>query len=264
VLVFGEQHDQVDQQRQVADAVATLAARGQLRAVVLEMADRGVDTRALPRGADDAAARDALAWQQERGWPWVQYGPVVMAAVRAGVPVWGGNLPRAEMRAAMANTSLDAAVTPEIADKLTAAIRDGHCGLLSEEMAPGMRRIQIARDRSMAGVVRDRLAEGQGGVVLLTGAQHASRDRGVPWQLVKPDVVSATAIRVVLFEPGSDGLVADERRVAAVTQTPDQCEALKAKMGAPEVALMSVTPADAGAHSSTGAASGGGSRRSPG
>ena len=157
-----------------------------------------------------------------------------MAAVRAGVPVWGGNLPRAEMRDAMANTSLDAAVTPEIADKLTAAIRDGHCGLLSEDMAPGMRRIQIARDRSMAGVVRDRLAEGQGGVVLLTGAQHASRDRGVPWQLVKPDVVSATAIRVVLFEPGSEGLVADERRVAAVTQSPDRCEALKAKMAAPK------------------------------
>jgi len=228
LTVFGERHDQVDQQRQVADVVARLAARGQLRAVVLEMADRGTSTAGLPADADDAAAQKALAWT-DRGWPWVQYGPVVMAAVRAGVPVWGGNLPRPAMRAAMEDTTLDTAVPPDLADRLTAAIRDGHCGLLPEGMAPGMRRIQVARDRSMAAVVGERLADPArpGQVLLLTGAQHASRDRGVPWHLVAGDVLPARAIRVVLFDGADDGLQGDERRTAEVTPGPDRCEALR-------------------------------------
>lgn len=87
LLVFGEQHDQPDQQRQVAEQVRALATEGRLAAVVLEMAERGRDTRALARDASEAQARDALAWT---GWPWEPYAAVVMNALRAGVPVIGG------------------------------------------------------------------------------------------------------------------------------------------------------------------------------
>lgn len=229
VLVFGEQHDQLDQQRQVADAVRALGAQGQLAALVLEAADRGGDTRALPRDADEAAVRTALAWH-EAGWSWAQYGPVVMAAVRAGAPVWGGNLPRAQMRATMTDTSLDVGVPADVAAKLDTAIRDGHCQLMPEAMLPGMRRIQLARDRSMAAVVGEQVKAGPGTVVLLTGSQHASRDRGVPWQLVRAGTLPPDAVRVVLFERGADGLVADERRPAAVTPAPDRCEQLREQM----------------------------------
>src|SRR5690349_10330275 len=41
VLLYGEQHDQPDQQRQVAQAVRELASRQRLAAVVLEMAESG-------------------------------------------------------------------------------------------------------------------------------------------------------------------------------------------------------------------------------
>ena len=119
--LYGEQHDQPDQQRQVADAVAQLAAAAGLHAVVLEMAERGRSTAALPPRADEAAVRNALAWSD--GWPWAQYGPVVMAAVRAGVPVLGGNLPRAEMRSAMADTALDQRVTDATRAQLTDEVR---------------------------------------------------------------------------------------------------------------------------------------------
>ena len=92
-----------------------------------------------------------------------------------------------------------------------------------------MRRIQVARDRSMAAVVSERLADPAqpGQVLLLTGAQHASRDRGVPWHLVAGDVLPPHAIRVVLFAGDDDGLHGDERRAAEFTPGPDRCEALQ-------------------------------------
>jgi uncharacterized iron-regulated protein len=221
LLVFGEQHDQPDQQRQVAEAVRQLADDGRLAAVVLEMAERGRDTRALPREAGEAGVREALGWS---GWPWEPYAAVVMNAVRAGVPVLGGNQPRAEMRAAMADPSLDQRVPAAARDKLAEAVRTGHCMLLPAAQEPGMVRVQIARDRALAATVQDALAGAAPGqqVLLLTGAQHASRDRGVPLHLAP-----GTPLHVVMFNDGGAGLQADEWRPATVTPRPDPCEAFR-------------------------------------
>ena len=219
LLVFGEQHDQPDQQRQVAEKVGALAAEGRLAAVVLEMAERGRDTRALPRDASEAQAREALAWT---GWPWEPYAAVVMNAVRAGVPVLGGNQPRVELRAAMVDAALDARVPAAARAELAAAVREGHCGLLPAAQEPGMVRVQIARDLALAATAQQAIngaAPGQQ-VLLLTGAQHASRERGVPLHLQ-----AGTTLQVVMFGTGdADGLRADERRPFVVTPRPDACE----------------------------------------
>ncbi|MBY0411519.1 MAG: ChaN family lipoprotein, partial [Burkholderiaceae bacterium] len=105
-LLLGEQHDAPDHQRLQREVVQALAARGQLAALVMEMAERGHSTAQLPRDASEAQAQAALQWS-DGAWPWAAYGPTVMAAVRAGVPVLGGNLPRADMRAAMVRTGWD-------------------------------------------------------------------------------------------------------------------------------------------------------------
>jgi hypothetical protein len=123
VLIFGEAHDQPDQQRQVAEAVQQLAEAGQLAGVVLEMAEAPHSTAGLPRDASEQQVRDGLHWQ---GWPWDAYAQVVMNAVRAGVPVWGGNLPRSEMRTAMADATLDARVDAAAREALAQAVRTGH------------------------------------------------------------------------------------------------------------------------------------------
>lgn len=226
VLIFGEQHDQPDQQRQVADAVQSLAARGRLAAVVLEMADRGRDTRQLPRDADEEQVRTALAWT---GWPWPTYSAVVMNAVRAGVPVLGGNAPKDQNRSAMADETLDQRVPDSARRKIAEAVRNGHCGLLPATQEPGMVRIQIARDLSLAGTLSRALADAKPDqqVLLLTGAQHASRDRGVPLHLPP-----GTALSVVMFGSESHDLQADERRHAAITPQPDPCIDLRRKLGA--------------------------------
>jgi uncharacterized iron-regulated protein len=235
LLIFGEQHDQPDQQRQVADEVQALAQRGKLAAVVLEMAEAPHSTAALPRDAAEAQVRDALQW---RGWPWEPYAAVVMNAVRAGVPVLGGNLPRAAMRAAMADSALDTQVDAAVRALLADAVRTGHCNLLPAAQEPGMVRIQIARDQSMARVTAHALRTAPPGstVLLLTGAMHASRDRGVPVHLQRELSPQPLSLHVVLFSPATDGLSADERRIAIVTPQQDHCEALRQQLAAPKAA----------------------------
>jgi uncharacterized iron-regulated protein len=230
VRIFGEQHDQPDQQRQVAAEVARLAADGTLGGLVLEMAEAPHSTVGLPRDADAAAVRAALRWH---GWPWSSYAEVVMHAVRAGVPVWGGNLPRDALRAAISDGTLDIQVPTAARAALAEAVRDGHCGLLPAGQLGGMVRMQIARDRSMAQAIETALrhAGPNRRVVLLTGAQHASRDRGVPLHLQGLTGEADSGLKVVLFGPAAAALQADERRPAEITPQPDYCESLRRKLG---------------------------------
>lgn len=178
VLLLGEQHDAPDHQRLQREVVQALAARGQLAALVMEMAERGHTTAGLPRHANEAQAQAALQWS-DKAWPWATYGPVVMAAVSAGVPVLGGNLPRADMRAAMAQTQWDQHLPAPALQWQYTALREGHCGLLPESQIAPMARIQLARDASMAQVVQSAVRPQQT-VVLVAGSGHVLRTVGVP------------------------------------------------------------------------------------
>ena len=235
LLIFGEVHDQPDQQRQVADEVQRLAAAGRLSALVLEMAEAPHTSAGLPRDASAAQVQQALHW---RGWDWSRYAAVVMNAVRAGVPVLGGNLPREQMRAAMGDAALDALLDDATRTLLVDAVRVGHCHLLPAAQEPGMVRIQIGRDRSMAQVAATALGDAPPGstVLLLAGAMHTSRDRGVPLHLKREMASEPPAMQVVLFSASGDGLVADERRAARFTPQEDHCEGLRQRLAAPGAA----------------------------
>ena len=191
-ILLGEQHDAPEHHRLERATVQWLAARGDLAALVLEMAEQGHGTTGLPRDASAAQVRDALAWDGG-GWPWADYGPVVMAAVRAGVPVLGGNLPRARMRAAMQDSALDTRLPPAAWAEQRERIREGHCGLLPESQITPMTRVQIARDMAMADTVVRALQPGRT-VLLVAGNGHVQRGLGVPLHLppkIKAKVVSA-------------------------------------------------------------------------
>ncbi|MBT9514211.1 MAG: ChaN family lipoprotein [Acidovorax sp.] len=178
VLLLGEQHDAPDHQRLQREAVLWLAARGQLAAVVMEMAESGHSTQSLPPGATEAQVQAALQWN-DAAWPWKAYGPVVMAAVAAGVPVLGGNLPRTHLRTAMADTTWDQHLPAPALAQQYQALRDGHCGLLPESQIAPMARIQIARDARMAQTAQEALRPGQT-VLLVAGGGHVLRSLGVP------------------------------------------------------------------------------------
>lgn len=181
MLLLGERHDAPQHQQMQREAVEWLTRQGLLAALVLEMAEQGHSTQGLPPDASEASVQAALAWN-DGAWPWLQYGPVAMAAVRAGVPVHGGNLPRRELRTALTDSTLDALLSPAALERQRQAVRDGHCGLLPEPRVPGMARVQVARDLSMAQTAA--AAQRPGKVVLVVaGAAHVKRSLGVPVHL---------------------------------------------------------------------------------
>ncbi len=190
LLLLGEQHDAAQHQHLHRKVVEELARRGTLAAVVLEMAERGRTTAGLPRTATETQVREALHWGAG-GWPWEAYGPAVMAAVTAGVPVLGGNLPRPHMREAMADAGLDAALPGQALRDQQEAVRHGHCNLLPEHQIAPMARIQIARDRAMAQTLQQAASRGRT-VVLLAGGRHVDERLGVPLHLPAGLRVQAT------------------------------------------------------------------------
>ena len=181
VLLIGEQHDAPSHQRFHREVIDNLAAQGRLAAVAIEMAEQGVSTATLPRDASESAVQAALRWQ-DTGWPWQAYGPALMAAVGAGVPVIGANLPRSQLRAAMGNASLDSLLPGPALKAQQQAIRTGHCNLLPEAQVGPMTRVQIARDQTMAQVLARHYVAGKT-VLLIAGEGHVDSAIGVPLHL---------------------------------------------------------------------------------
>ena len=186
VIALGEQHDQIAHHQWEAQTVKQLAAHQRLSALVIEMAPAGGSTASLPATASEEQVQQALHWQSGSaggGWPWNDYGPMVMSAVRAGVPVLGGNLPRAQMQQTMGETRYDSHLPAAAWQAQLDAIKEGHCGLLPESQFAPMARIQLARDESMAKVtasaVQQQAQPGQA-VLLVAGRGHVRSDIGVP------------------------------------------------------------------------------------
>lgn len=228
VILLGEQHDAEAHQALQKAAVTQLVAEDRLEALVLEMAEQGRDTRGLPGLASEALVRERLAWDDE-AWPWRRYSPVVMAAVRAGVPVVGGNLPRTIMGSVMRDTARDSALDETARARQTDDIRLSHCGLLPESQVPGMVRIQIARDQAMAGTVAGLVKPGRS-VVLIAGARHVARDLGVP--LHWSPTLRAEAHVVVMqagTAPGETAASADTVWTTPALPDKDHCAELRTR-----------------------------------
>ncbi|MBS3911022.1 MAG: ChaN family lipoprotein [Hydrogenophaga sp.] len=236
LLLLGEQHDAPEHQALQRETVALLSQRGQLAAVVMEMLEQGRSTTGLPRSASEAEVRQALQWSGDAnaGWPWAVYGPVVMAAVAAGVPVLGGNLPRANMHTAMGDSTLDERLTPDALAQQQSNIREGHCNLLPEHQIAPLTRIQIARDRSLAQVAVVALKPGQT-VLLVAGNGHVRRDLGVPRHLpagVSHHVVMAQAVTANGVKPAAQWAGQADTVWATPPRPPtDHCTEMKKHMG---------------------------------
>jgi uncharacterized iron-regulated protein len=127
------------------------------------------------------------------------------------------------------------------------AVRDGHCGQLPPAREPGMVRVQAARDDHMARTLEEAAAQAGPGqlVLLLTGMQHASRDRGVPWHLQRRGRLGAAEVHVVAFGPAvrSAGLAVDHAQPARRVERPDPCVGLGDKLMAPPGAASAPAPA---------------------
>lgn len=229
VLLIGEQHDTPSHQQLQAAVVQALAADGRLSAVALEMADRGMSTAGLPRQASEAQVKAALGWSNA-AWPWAAYGPVVMMAVRSGVPALGANLPRDQMKVAMSNIALDNHLALDLWQKQQEIIREGHCGLLPASQIVPMTRIQTARDDAMAQTVVGALQPGKT-VLLIAGNGHVDRELGVPTHLGR-EVRSKSLVLRPDRPSGTDADMppADAVWLTAAPPPKDYCAELRQQM----------------------------------
>jgi uncharacterized iron-regulated protein len=228
VLLLGEQHDAPEHQQWQHATAQNLIARQQLAAVVLEMADQGQDTDKLPRTATEQEVQTALQWN-DKGWPWQAYGPAIMTAVRAGIPVFGGNLPRANMRQVMQDSAWDSHLPPAAWEQQRQAIRIGHCDLLPENQITPMARIQLAKDARMAQTIAPQVQAGKT-VLLIAGRGHVLRSMGIPTWL--PAEIS----RLIAIGQAGGKAQADRAESDYVVRTPaladkDHCADLRAQWG---------------------------------
>ena len=225
-ILLGEQHDAADHHRIEREAVQALVAQGKLAALAVEMAEEGGSTAKLPPTATEAHVQDALKWN-DKAWGWDDYGPAIMVAVRAGVPVVGANLPLARIKDAMADVSLDAQLSDSGREIQRSAVRAGHCDLLPESQIGPMTRVQIARDRAMAQAIVKARQPGKT-VLLISGAGHATKTIGVAQHL--PTDLS---IKSVQLQSGGDGSAGGRSKdYDAVWMTPampekDYCASLR-------------------------------------
>ena len=229
VLLLGEQHDAAEHQQIEQRVIANLAQRGVLAAVALEMADAGTSTAKLHPSSSDEQARFALKWS-DKSWPWAAYGPAVMTAVRAGVPVLGANLPRAQMRGGMADSKLDGQLPGPALKAQQQLIRIGHCNLLPESQITPMTRIQIAKDISMANTLSQASVPGKV-VLLISGYGHADRFLGVPQHLgadLKAKVIRLSAGGAAT---GDAGVASDMVWVTPALPETDYCAGLRQQLG---------------------------------
>lgn len=193
VLLIGEQHNAAEHQQLEQQVIALLAARGLLAAVALEMAEAGVSTASLQPSSTEEQTRHALKWDN-KGWPWAAYGPVVMTAVRAGVPVLGANLPRSRHQDSINDSQLERQLPGPALKVQQQRIRVSHCDLLPESQLVPMARLQIAKDITMANMLSQAALPGKV-VVLLTGSGHADRTLGVPLHLPADLRIKAIQLR---------------------------------------------------------------------
>ena len=229
VMLLGEQHDAVEHQLIHQQVIALLAQRGLLAAVALEMADAGATTAGLHPSSTEQQTKSALKWDNT-GWPWAAYGPAVMTAVRAGVPVLGANQPRELMRANMSDGALDGKLPGPALKAQQQLIRIGHCNMLPESQITPMTRIQIAKDISMANTLAKAALPGKV-VVLLSGSGHTDRLLGVPQHLPATLKVKAVRLRAGDAQVGDKAEAFDTVWSTPALPDKDYCAEFKAQMG---------------------------------
>ncbi len=200
-VLLGEKHDNPDHHLIQAWIIRELVTAGRRPLVAFEMLSPD-QLPALERQLADGPRHarglaEAVGWE-ESGWPdFALYQPVVEAVLSAGLAVRPANLSRAELEALRRNSmasldesfvtrfGLDRAPPEDQYESLLEEIQKAHCGYAPEAALAGMIDVQRARDARMAAVLIEAAQVGSG--LLIAGAGHARRDRGVPAYLLLED-----------------------------------------------------------------------------
>lgn len=238
LVILGETHDNPEHHRLQARILAAMLQAGRSPALAMEQFDHEHQNAldAARRHGERDPERIADAGRLERkGWSWPDYRPLVELAIANDLPIVAANLSREEARSLARMGRPAEGLGPansELRARLERDLVEGHCGRRPATLA-GLIEAQRARDAHMAAALE---RSGERGAVLIAGAGHARRDRGVPIYLPAAARKQLLVIAFVEVESGRSelGAYAGEGLVASydvVVFTPraarvDPCESL--------------------------------------
>ncbi|MCC7071973.1 MAG: ChaN family lipoprotein [Deltaproteobacteria bacterium] len=228
VIVLGEQHDQATHHELQRRVVAALAAPNVRLTVGFEMLSWSYQG-ALDRLADGKLDADAFAaeidWKKAWGFPFELYRPIFQAAVDGGARMRALNAPR-ELVRAVRKKGIDKLSADELRQLPDLDLGDplhrewfrgvfasgGHPATASDVDA--FYTAQVVWDESMADGAARALADGAEQVIVIAGAGHVARGRGIPQRVER----RRPGVRVVSVVPltGVDGENAHDRIRQAV------------------------------------------------
>jgi uncharacterized iron-regulated protein len=238
VLLLGEVHDNPDGHKLRYEQLRARVEAGWRPAIAMEQFDREQQPLLNKAQKDCRDAQCVVLVMQSPRWDWPQYKPIIDLALHYQLPLVAANLSRADASRVVRDgvaSSFDAATIaayrlndPLPADIVQAQrqeITAGHCGMLPDEMVPGMVQAQVARDIWMAKLVRAQLPRD---VVLIAGNGHVRKDIGVPrWLAAIEPRLHTRSIGYVEQAPASAEFDAHVR--IAVRQRTDACAGIKSK-----------------------------------
>ncbi|MGR3541417.1 MAG: ChaN family lipoprotein [Hasllibacter sp.] len=231
VLIVGEAHDNPEHHLNQA------AAAKRATAVVWEMLTPAMATQYDPALLDDPAALDAaIGWSAE-GWPDIAIYLPIFEALPDG-PHWPGGAGSVAPRLAMAEGAAAAfgegAARYGLADPLPAGAQaarevrmaEVHCGMLPEDLLPGMVEAQRLRDAVLARAAIQALDRFGPPVLVVTGNGHAALD-GVPAALMRADPEIAVRTVGQLEAPPEGAPPFDRWLVTGAPERGDPCGAFR-------------------------------------
>ena len=224
-VLLGEKHDNEDHHRIQARLLGAMISRGRRPAVSFEMVDQTQEGKLFKhlsaRPGDAAGLGEALGWS-ETGWPdWRLYQPIAQVALDTGLPIRPAGIARDQLvqlsrqglgtlgKGRALALGLDHQYSPRHAADLREEIIASHCNQLPEAMIDPMVTITRVKDAVMAeSLIQGARAPGADGAVLIAGAGHVRKDRGVPWHLSRKAsgrrVVALALLEVVAGENNPD------------------------------------------------------------
>ncbi|MDO6481294.1 ChaN family lipoprotein [Shimia thalassica] len=232
ILYLGELHDNPWHHETQAKVVSALAPSAVVFEMVTPEVAEGVSGALL---TDKTALRAALDWDNS-GWPsFDMYYPIFAAS--AGAKVYGAQVPRADVRAAIMGEDIakgfgDGAAQFGLLDDLPMEEQqareskqfEAHCNALPESMLPGMVLGQRLRDATLAREITRAHMETGGPVIVITGNGHARLDWGAP-RLVSADL-SQRSIAQLEHQP-EESVPYDFFVVTQAAEREDPCNAFK-------------------------------------
>ncbi|WP_162914561.1 ChaN family lipoprotein [Desertibaculum subflavum] len=195
-VLLGERHDNADHHRLQARVARAVLAKDRGRAIAMEMLTPEQEPAAqnfmTSRPMEAAGFGEAVGWGKT-GWPPFEiYRPIIETALVYASPLRAANLGREEVQtlrrggaAALTATrratlDLDREIPPPLRAAMEQEIADSHCGALPPSALAPFASIQWARDAVMAATMHEAKRS-----ILIAGAGHVRRDRGVPLHLIQ-------------------------------------------------------------------------------